>query len=1060
MDFRNILRLVTKGDVRGHEFHGNQYTGGIGGGNEPHYVAFIRSHMDKFYGSGGKIESVESEKTATAVANEIVAIERAISNSDNERLELGVEEMRASVTQHLELLANRNGNGGDDQKPFFLVARDANGNLAACINGVKDDYGVRIGNLGSAQIIKGSATALQERVAQLADGKPVSSYALWDAVPYHISIGREVDTPTDEETEQAMKNGDTQIASYWNADTVKEIAALPSPEPSVVKSASNHWLDEVNPFWQTPEGKALLAKIQITKGDVTGHEFHGNQWTGGTGGDGDWKPTMTRAQADGWAKNSAIQIPLYHATENENLKSILSNGLRPSGSGAFGNGIYSTDSKQEADDFVSVGGETLELRANVQNIWNLDAMEQVDKFIKDTAEALENGSIVKNEGDSFSEAMRKYAVSLGYDCIRIPFHDPSYQYNVLDPKNITVISDKVAKGESKGHPFRGNQYTQGEGGGEPEVSPELRQHIRDFAESTVPSQFVETYANNLSKILASPERYEKLRADLVAGGDNSFGGSDITAIAMLSGTGGVPKVVSNSEFSKIDSPTLYQGLVSGGETMNPGAIRPAEGITAENMVANFAYNPIPHFGGGDYGIAYYTSQDPSVSLQYAQGEDNAMLRMKLSPDAMTVSYDKAEGLFGDAYEPMKSLLEEAGFKNFDVENTRETSWFLGTMNTTVALCGISALTRDTPYGQYTMVIDRSQVNVADTYSRIDTSYWAGTTTTGVYDETPLLAPKDFGENGGTGASPKITNVKIDRSLTKSLVQKGDVAGHEFHGNQWIDGQGNFKPNGGRRTASPKTNRIAQTVASMRGDKKEPSPKDTKFVALSSTQIAKNVGYILDLGGDYNKGWQKVEMSDGSIAGVKTFQSFSVSGVMDAIAQAQNEVLASAVGKELDIPIRDTAFVGDRKWLSTEPQVVQPWIKGKTAFETPIPDTPEAQNDMKKLEFFDQLIDNGDRFENGVLLNDGNVMVTDKGSVVGIDHAFAFPEKNSLFYNSAPMPDFNLLGSPTREELDNLHAQIMSTEPNFTAMGRRDSFANMMTRFETGAITYMTNKGMV
>ena len=970
MDFRNILRLVTKGDIQGHEFHGNQYTQGVGGGTSDLTITDTPN---------GRLWTVGSKG---------LVVYRGVGSMDG-------------------FNATRNGGIGSGVfgKAVYTTTSSDSAKMWA-ERAAKDPDGNGDGSNGYVLrgVIKPGTTFL--------DGEEMPDIYTPEGEKYSGSKGTGV-------VGWASDMGSNGVIATGMGDGNEDWFML--HDPSAIE-------------WEV---------LPIAKGDVTGHVFHGNQYTQGAGGSEGEDVSYRRDHSA--PTNDGFCAPL-HALDQIFPPDIYSDkALRYYGSGSF------TDKADR---------ESLRVINAVKG--NPDAMVTIYRGVPKGVDTINTGdwvSLSKTYAEDHAEGNVQgggEVISMSVPAKAVFNNGDSINEFGYDP------TEGVSKGESKGHPFRGNQYTQGEGGGEPEVSPELRQHIRDFAESTVPSQFVETYANNLSKILASPERYEKLRADLVAGGDNSFGGSDITAIAMLSGIGGVPKVVSNSEFSKIDSPTLYQGLVSGGETSNPGANRPAEGITAENMVANFAYNPIPHFGGGDYGIAYYTSQDPSVSAQYAAGEDNAMLRMKLSPDAMTVNYDKAEGLFGDAYEPMKSLLEEAGFKNFDVENTRETSWFLGTMNTTVALCGISALTRDTPYGQYTMVLDRSQVNVADTYSRIDTSYWAGTTKTGRYDDIPLLAPKDFGENGGTGASPKITNVKIDRSLTKSLVQKGDVTGHVFHGNQWIDGQGNFKPQGGRKPrapkgGSPKVNRTARTIASMRGDKKELSPKGKKFVALSSTQIAKNVGDKLQLGGAYNKGWQKVEMSDGSIAGVKTFQSFS--GEMNAMSQAQNEVLASEVGKTLDIPIRDTAFVGDKKWLSTEPQVVQPWIEGKTAFETPIPDTPEAQTDMKKLEFFDQLVGNGDRFDKGVLLNEGNIMVTDKGSVIGIDHAFAFPEKNSIYYNSAPMPDFNLLGSPTRDNLESIHASLMSLRPTFEFMGRTDSFNDMMNRFQTGAVTYMNEHGM-
>ena len=89
--------------------------------------------------------------------------------------------------------------------------------------------------------------------------------------------------------------------------------------------------------------EARLGKI--VKGDVKGHEFHGNQWTEGVSGSGEWKPVMTKAEADEWAKNSKVQKTLYHGTSPEAIDAILKGGFDPSRSGAragqaFGSGIY------------------------------------------------------------------------------------------------------------------------------------------------------------------------------------------------------------------------------------------------------------------------------------------------------------------------------------------------------------------------------------------------------------------------------------------------------------------------------------------------------------------------------------------------------------------------------------------------------------------------------------------------------------------------------------------------------------------------------------------------
>jgi len=730
----------------------------------------------------------------------------------------------------------------------------------------------------------------------------------------------------------------------------------------------------------------------LTKGESEGHPFRGNQYTEGQAGDGGWKPTMTRAEAEKWAKNSALQIPLYHGTEKENAKSILANGLRIGITGAFGSGIYSTDDKGEADDFVSSNGKTFELKANVSNIWNLDTMEDVDKFIKDTSDALEKGTLKKDEGESFSDAMRKYAMSLGYDCIRIPFHADNYQYNVLDPKDITVVSDKVTKGDVTGHDFHGNQYTGGTGG------TDMKPHLKYIASAT----------------------------------------SDFFA------KGGTIKVFDPKNLTDEDKKFFKQEAIMAKGKYQSLRERNFEIQREQRPMVNGRFTEIPKEQYDKLSQEWNSVRREMDSFSlYNRTLVSYLKGNKVDDTTLLIAYDKdgnAEGLLLGKENPTNNSVEAVASVG-DMKHTGTALEYIYAKET--AERGVSI--RSEQWGEstgYHELIGRTLNPIKGGLS----SKWTKAQVQEI-------------------ASLDIPNAVI----TKFLIQKGDVAGHPFYGNQWIDGQGNFKPQGGRKPRapkgdSPKANRTARIISSMKD-----SLKGGKFIPLKDTAIAKLVGKPLKLGGEFNYGWQKVEMKDGLLAGVKEIRDGN--GVHQ-VFQAQNEVLASAVGKALDIPIRDAQFMpikgeldanppdtapANEPWLSA--RIVSPWIEGKTAFETPIPDTPEAQADLNKIQFFDQLIGNGDRFQDGVLLNDGNIMVTDDGRVVGIDHAFAFPPTGGLMDNSAPMPDFNLLGSPTREDLDNIHASLMALEPKFESMDRSHDLRKMMNRFQTGAVTYMNEHGM-
>lgn len=51
---------VVKGDVQGHVFHGNQWTGGQGE-EMPANIAAFQRNLKEFYDAGGKIERVDNE---------------------------------------------------------------------------------------------------------------------------------------------------------------------------------------------------------------------------------------------------------------------------------------------------------------------------------------------------------------------------------------------------------------------------------------------------------------------------------------------------------------------------------------------------------------------------------------------------------------------------------------------------------------------------------------------------------------------------------------------------------------------------------------------------------------------------------------------------------------------------------------------------------------------------------------------------------------------------------------------------------------------------------------
>jgi hypothetical protein len=270
------------------------------------------------------------------------------------------------------------------------------------------------------------------------------------------------------------------------------------------------------------------------------------------------------------------------------------------------------------------------------------------------------------------------------------------------------------------------------------------------------------------------------------------------------------------------------------------------------------------------------------------------------------------------------------------------------------------------------------------------------------------------------------------------ILKGDVVGHEFHGNQWLTVSGGFNAGGnGRAPRAPRAPRVPQSVKQVVQSIKGGG----KFLALKTNKIAKLLGNPMKLGGAFNKGWQKVEMEDGSIAGVKTAKN-SYGG--DATVDIQSEILASAVGKALGMPIREALPVDGHP-----DQCVTPWIEGQ-----PLPynasidsASPEDQASLNQLRFFDQLIGNSDRFlPDGTIVNPANIMRSYDGQIVGIDHAMAF--------DGGSIPRFSLLGNPSQEDIKGMYKSLTDLQPTFASIGRMKAYTDMMDRFRTGFVNYV------
>jgi hypothetical protein len=88
-----------------------------------------------------------------------------------------------------------------------------------------------------------------------------------------------------------------------------------------------------------------------------------------------WKPSMTRAEAERWAADSALKQPYYHMTDGVNVPSLVEQGFNlqyRSFGRVWGDGVYASNSDEALSIYTREGSEQLTLRVNAQNVYHYD----------------------------------------------------------------------------------------------------------------------------------------------------------------------------------------------------------------------------------------------------------------------------------------------------------------------------------------------------------------------------------------------------------------------------------------------------------------------------------------------------------------------------------------------------------------------------------------------------------------------------------------------------------------------------------------------------------------
>lgn len=247
---------INKGDVSGHPFHGNQYAQGQGGAEMPANVAAFARNLKEFYGAGGKVERIDNYEKMDEIQRQAQDLQRKPEYKKmDDRLKQGIRFL-AEAGLHAKVGVNAMNseiNPTGVVSSHLFVARNQDGEMVSALNITTHSGGVRLGDLsgpevpyaeigylGSTGTMPGAATALMEQALQLAadKGLTVSYETTSDSQPYHDKLGV-----------QLLNNRGLR---GFSPESAAEVAALPNPEPTIIKS-------------------------EIIKGDLPGHVFHGNQ---------------------------------------------------------------------------------------------------------------------------------------------------------------------------------------------------------------------------------------------------------------------------------------------------------------------------------------------------------------------------------------------------------------------------------------------------------------------------------------------------------------------------------------------------------------------------------------------------------------------------------------------------------------------------------------------------------------------------------------------------------------------------------------------------------------
>ena len=400
-----VIGKVYKGEAEGHEFHGNQWTGGEGGGvTAPHDAeaefqaiapaldritaalngpgeesgSFLQWTARGAFGPGSLRAMTPSTADGLASVTEtlherapglMVSVTGYVTQVSDYKSESGEPDFAHVTEGHNAIILNAETVGAVD---FSSLEEKLNENSASNWTAAPGLEGVIAHE--AAHCLAGDAPDIVDAVMKAAGDSAPSLYGMtggsaelfaeWVSAAVSSNPGGMADPDTLQAVRDALKAEHVMKRRHTDGD-FSACAGL-FPAPSWVK-------DRTEPGARTQKG--LLAKIwRLLKGDVEGHEFHGNQWTSGEGG-GDHSAPLSKDDAEYWLSGQGLEDGYLRDTMDaavaaatdvapklyrgmgslDSSADTVLHALQPGQTIAFGSSSFSTDG-YIAESFAGEGG--------------------------------------------------------------------------------------------------------------------------------------------------------------------------------------------------------------------------------------------------------------------------------------------------------------------------------------------------------------------------------------------------------------------------------------------------------------------------------------------------------------------------------------------------------------------------------------------------------------------------------------------------------------------------------------------------------------------------------